>query len=324
MAMTKIRGNTQIMEGTLYNAQIAADAAIASSKLADGGRLFFKDGSVALTGDMDAGAKKISNLAAVTDANADTDAASVRYVKDRTATLSKPMNYKGLFDASAGQFPTEVQVGDTWRVNVAGTVDGRELQAGDMIIANKTKAGATAYGDWDKVDNTEQVTSVAGRMGDIVLTLTDVTDIVALASEVNMLTGITGNVQSQLNSKVDKASIDVDGTMSDPQATKVPSTGAVKTYIDNSVNNNTTQASLLAKLQFVWNEILTGSVDGSNVTFELANVPVANSVLLTLNGINLQAGAGNDYSLTGKIVTLAQAPLSGDKLISPQYVKAAV
>lgn len=69
MAVTQIRGNTQIKAGTILDAQISAVAAIATSKLADGAEFLKRDGSVALTGDLNANSKKIINLAAPVGAN---------------------------------------------------------------------------------------------------------------------------------------------------------------------------------------------------------------------------------------------------------------
>jgi hypothetical protein len=49
MALTKIRGNSQILDGTIFDAQIADAAAIATTKLADGALFIKSDGSVDFT-----------------------------------------------------------------------------------------------------------------------------------------------------------------------------------------------------------------------------------------------------------------------------------
>jgi hypothetical protein len=64
MAVTKIRGNTQILEGSIENAQISATAAIATSKLADGAEFLKRDGSVLATGNLNLDSNRIINLAA--------------------------------------------------------------------------------------------------------------------------------------------------------------------------------------------------------------------------------------------------------------------
>lgn len=61
-------------------------------------------------------------------------------------------------------------------------------------------------------------------------------------------------------------------------------------------------------------EIPTGSLDGSNITFTLANTPIANSEEVYLNGL-LQDARGIDYSISGAVVTFLIPPLSGDRLL---------
>lgn len=77
MSLTQIRGNTQIKEGTIFDAQIAAAAAIATSKLADGAEFLKRDGSVVMTGNLDLNSHKIIGVAAPEDNN---DAANKGYV----------------------------------------------------------------------------------------------------------------------------------------------------------------------------------------------------------------------------------------------------
>lgn len=64
MSRTQVRGNVQIQTTTITNDQIASDAAIATSKLAEGAELIKRDGSVAFTGTVDVGANKVTNLGA--------------------------------------------------------------------------------------------------------------------------------------------------------------------------------------------------------------------------------------------------------------------
>ncbi|TSA40054.1 hypothetical protein D4R30_00240 [archaeon] len=64
----------------------------------------------------------------------------------------------------------------------------------------------------------------------------------------------------------------------------------------------------------VINEIPSGACDGVNVTFGLAAVPVAGTVQVFLNGMLLEAGVGNDYTLSGNTVTLLYPPVPGGKI----------
>jgi hypothetical protein len=65
---------------------------------------------------------------------------------------------------------------------------------------------------------------------------------------------------------------------------------------------------------FVTRETPSGSVNGSNTTFTLANTPTAGTEEVFLNGILQEPGAGNDYTISGGTITYLTAPVSGDKI----------
>ena len=62
MATTQIR-QRQIEDGAINNAKIQAGAAIATNKLAEGSEFVKRDGSVQLTGDLNAGGNKVGVVA---------------------------------------------------------------------------------------------------------------------------------------------------------------------------------------------------------------------------------------------------------------------
>ena len=70
----------------------------------------------------------------------------------------------------------------------------------------------------------------------------------------------------------------------------------------------------LSNTNFVDKEIPSGSINGSNTAFTIANSPVAGSEHVYLNGMLLESGAGNDYTISGANITLLSAPLTGEKL----------
>ena len=70
----------------------------------------------------------------------------------------------------------------------------------------------------------------------------------------------------------------------------------------------------LVAANFVDKETPSGSINGSNVTFTLANTPVSGSEHIHLNGMLLDVGAGNDYTITGATITMLTAPLVGEKI----------
>jgi len=90
------------------------------------------------------------------------------------ATVTGVLVYRGLWDASGGTLPVPITTGDFYRISVAGTVSAVDYGVGDQIIYNGS--------GWDKVDNTESVTSVAGKQGVVTLQVADITDAGDLAA----------------------------------------------------------------------------------------------------------------------------------------------
>lgn len=59
---------------------------------------------------------------------------------------------------------------------------------------------------------------------------------------------------------------------------------------------------------FVWNETPTGTINGSNTVFTLANTPnPLTSLKVFVNGMLMKA-EGEDYTLVGGIITFVTAP----------------
>lgn len=73
-------------------------------------------------------------------------------------------------------------------------------------------------------------------------------------------------------------------------------------------------SSGLTASNFVDKEVPSGAINGSNTAFALANTPVAGSEHVYLNGVLQEAGAGNDYTISGAAITMLTAPLSGEKI----------
>lgn len=90
------------------------------------------------------------------------------------ASLTGTLIYRGGWDASTGSFPQGGNTGAFYKVTVGGFVDARQYNPGDQIVSN----GA----GWDHIDNTEQVTSVAGKSGAVQLVPGDVSGLGALAT----------------------------------------------------------------------------------------------------------------------------------------------
>jgi hypothetical protein len=86
--------------------------------------------------------------------------------------------------------------------------------------------------------------------------------------------------------------------------------------------NRVAGSGFLKYADIVNNETPGGAINGSNVTFTLANTPQG-GISLYYNGALMRPGAGNDYTLSGTTITMAFAPLSTgvlDTLVA-NYIK---
>ena len=350
MAQTKIRGNKQILDKSIYHQQLADDAGVLLTQLAEGAELLKRDGSVALTGNLNAAGKEIVGLAPITEATPDTNAATVGYVKTKTEQLAAGVIYKGLFDAAAAtQFPSNPKLGDMYKVSTAGTVDGMALTVGDMLIANATVTGTTLAANWDRIDAIEAVLTVNGLIGNVEIDAANLKDSQVSVAEFNFLKGVTSAVQTQLDAKLDDSQLDAAANLGDALASddKIASQKAVKTYVDNglALKVDKTQIDIAVDLGattpsdvkiasqkavkayvdaqigsglpvFVYEEQVGGTVDGVNTAFTLAQAPKAGTVQLYLNGMRLRAGAANDYTITAQAITMNFAPEGTDVLVA--------
>lgn len=75
----------------------------------------------------------------------------------------------------------------------------------------------------------------------------------------------------------------------------------------------TASATGLATSNFVTRETPSGTVNGSNTAFTLANTPTSGTDQVYLNGL-LQEPGGQDYTLSGTTITFVSAPVSGDRV----------
>ncbi|MBI1756210.1 MAG: hypothetical protein HYR64_03785 [Fimbriimonas ginsengisoli] len=66
-------------------------------------------------------------------------------------------------------------------------------------------------------------------------------------------------------------------------------------------------------------EAPSGAIDGSNKTFVLLHTPATATERLALNGVLLQPGASNDYTISAATITMAAAPVAGDDLLCDYY-----
>lgn len=122
----------QIQDGAITDAKVAAGAAIASSKLADGGNWIKKDGSVAMTGSLNMGSQLITNVQTPSSSG---DAASKSYVDTQIASLNTIFDTKGSVKAASTANVTVSNPGTS-------TIDGVSLSNGDRVLLKNQTAPA--------------------------------------------------------------------------------------------------------------------------------------------------------------------------------------
>ena len=123
-------------------------------------------------------------------------------IDTRLDSLGSSMTYSGAFDARSGAFPGggTAKTGAYYIVSVAGTVDGVEFEIGDSIIAKVDNAATATYAaNWDKIDNTDAVTTVAGRVGAIVLGQSDIAGLDGKITNVDNLVTLSGVASDSAN-----------------------------------------------------------------------------------------------------------------------------
>lgn len=122
------------------------------------------------------------------------------------------MSYRGAWDASSNAYPTDPQQGWLYKVNVGGSVDTESYRMGDAIIYNGGNAALSS--GWDKIDNTETVTAVAGKVGDVSLVKGDV--------GLGMVRNVSGYSQTEADSLLAVKVDDTDARLSDDRGWSAP------------------------------------------------------------------------------------------------------
>ncbi|CAL9969658.1 hypothetical protein VPHD260_0020 [Vibrio phage D260] len=124
-----------------------------------------------------------ASAAATSEANAavsETNAAnSAQEAADSAAAAASALRPRGDWDASSGNFPIPTLVpderADFYQISVGGTMTDSNPAQPDVTVAVGDQLYWHLENDiWYKIDNTDQVTSVAGKQGAVVLNKTDV------------------------------------------------------------------------------------------------------------------------------------------------------
>ena len=274
MPETTIAGR-QIRDGAITNAKVAAGAAIDTSKLADGANFIKKDGTVAMTGNLDLGNQKVVSLGTPT---ANGDATNKSYVDGLISALPSAYKYRNVHAATTANI--------TLSNPGTNTFDGHALTSGQRLLVWQ-QSTASQNGIYDFNGSSSALTR---------------------SSDSDAWDELTGTL----------VYVDQGTTYGDKRFYCTSNTGG--TLGSTSVTYVQDTAGTLSPTNFVTEETPSGSINGSNTSFTIANTPTAGTVKLYLNGVRQKSGAGNDYTITTNTITMTTAPVSGDVLIA-DYMK---
>ena len=217
------------------------------------------------------------------------------------------VTYQGTFDASSPADLSNASKGDLYIISVAGTYQGQTWAVGDHLLINADMGGTLDPAKIDKVDNTDAVTSVAGRTGAVTLSTADISGLATVASTgaYSDLTGAPTNVSSFTNDAGYLTDItgEAIGDLSDVDVTGV-SNNDVLVY--NSTSGNweagTSPAPSIA-LNDLTDVTITGAATGEVLRYDGANWVDAQLAYSDLSGTPTLAtvattGAYSDLSGT--------------------------
>ena len=238
------------------------------------------------------------------------------------------VTYQGTFDASSPADLSNATKGDLYIISVAGTYQGQAWAVGDHLLINADMGGTLDPAKIDKVDNTDSVTSVAGRTGAITLSTADISGLATVASTgaYSDLTGAptlatvaTTGAYSDLTGTPSLATVATTGAYSDltgtPTLATVATTGAYSdltgtptlgTAAAEDVGTsagNVVQLDGTAKLPAVDGSQLTNLPSGASTLGALTDVDVTGALNTNVLKYNSTSGDWEDGAVAYSEVT---------------------
>lgn len=359
MAVTQIRGSTQILDASITVAKLAAGFLLPTANLTNGVDFIQRGGSVPFTAAQSMGGFILSNVA---DAVAAQDAVNlrtaqalingvalrrVRNVSVANLSLTGLQNIDGLTGVANDRIlltaqSTAAQNGP-WLMAA-----GAWTRPSDWAAASAQKSTiffaeeGTTYHDTKWIMITDAVTvdttsaTISQDQSGITYTNGAGLSLTGSTFAVRFGDGTENDGSSNIRVKLDGASIArgvngikvADGT---PAQVLMANASNLATWTalsgDATISstgvvtvNNTSGSGFLKYNNFVNAETPTGLVNGANTAYTLANTPWAGSVELFLNGMLMRVGAGNDYTISGTAITMLFSPTTGDVLLA-YYMK---
>lgn len=324
MPRTFVRAD-QLKSATIKTAHIAADAAIAMSQLATNPLAranhtgtqsadTIVDGSnnKALTNAL---YDKLDGIAAGATVNSPDATLLARANHTGEQAISTVTGLQTALDAKQAS-SAKGQANGYASLDGSGKVPSAQLP--DIAV------GALAYqSTWNASTNTPELTSATGTKGHYYKVATAGSTALDGVSEwaVGDWAVFNGTAWEKIDQSEAVASVHgrtgaVVAAASDYDADQVdftPAGGIAATDVQAAIEELDSEKARLDS--FVDAEDLTDDVDGTEDEFTLANTPVAGSEHVFLNGVRQRAGSGNDYTISGALITFTVAPAVDDNLV---------
>ena len=340
MAQTKINGHEQIKAASITSAEVD-------------GSIFLTNGSVALTGALDAGGHRLTNGSNASGAN---DFVTLAQLQSYLQGLSPLIAVQAM---TTGAETYTISGGAVTQIS-GTTVDGQSFSIGDRILIKNAPsasgAGVADSGNAGSAQPANGVYTITGNTTNLTVSR-DSTSATPLYGSINpagkyvyteagsvnsagvgyivaspatpdtaFTYGTTnmqwGKLQGAGGGSVTTVSVN-SGNGFAGSVTNASTTPAINitTTITGVLKGNgtalqaaTASTDYMAPASFVIRETPSGSVNGSNTAFTLANTPLAGTEEVYINGILQDPGSGNDYTISGATITTQFAPASGDKI----------
>ena len=172
------------------------------------------------------------------------------------------VKYIGLWSAASNepqlQNNTPERSGDYYVVNTAGEQLGISFEPGDWIINNG--------GTWQKVDNTESVTSVNGKRGDVVIEMGDIEGLLdelnskATGDELEDLTNRVDEISNSIGKPAGLATLDGDGQLVVDQIPEEAINVLEGTLVNNSTFNDVEGETIAHQKNTIYVDTVTNKI----------------------------------------------------------------
>lgn len=304
MATTQIRGNTQIINGTIVDAQINATAAIQISKLASlaaNSVVGNNTGSSATPVAVNIASTPTANTLVYRDANSNYQ---VNNVTENATTTATAASTTTLTVASP---PLQQFTGSTTQTLVLP--NATTLQAGTQYyVMNRSTGAVTVNMNGGSLLQTMAASTFA------VFTLINNGTAAGTWDAAYTAAGGGGSVTTVSVVSANGFAGTVANAGTTPAITMQTSVTGLLKGNGTAISAAVAGTDYISPAGFIVRETPGGTINGSNVTFTLANTPISNTEMVYLNGILLEPGAGNDYTISGSTITMLSAPATGDRL----------